>query len=142
VVERHQEEFVGGVEQVEQKPVHGGARIFDAAAEHTVADIEEHAQTDGDALARELGDGLPIAVLKYFEGVARQVDDQMTLAVGDGGGDASDLDAGAKWTFGPERRLRGQRRGRGDDAENRPARAHSPCYHQPPRDPLPEQDLS
>ena len=142
MVERHQEEFVGGVEQVEQKPVHGGARIFDAAAEHTVADIEEHAQTDGDALARELGDGLRVAVLEYFEGLAREVGDQVALAVSDGGGDAGDFDAGLERTFGPEGRLRGQRRGRGDDAENRPARAHSPCYHQPPRDPLPEQDLS
>ena len=142
MVERHQEELVCGIEQVEQKPVDGRARILDAAAEHAVADVEEHAQTDGDALARELGDGLRIAVLEHLEGLARQVDDQMTFAVGDGGGDAGDLDAGPKRTFGPERRLRGQRGGRGDDAKNRPARAHSPCYHQPPRDPLPEQDLS
>jgi len=98
--------------------------------------------TSSDALASELSNGLRIAVLEHLEGLARQVDDQMTFTVGDGGGDAGDLDTGPKRTFGPEWRLSGQRRARGDNAKNRPARTHGPCYHQPPRDPLPEQDLS
>src|SRR5262249_60838724 len=38
----------------------GRPRILDAAAEHAVADVEEHAQADGNPLAGELGDRLPI----------------------------------------------------------------------------------
>jgi len=40
VVERHQEELVGRVEQLEQEFVDRGARVVHPPAEHAVADVE------------------------------------------------------------------------------------------------------
>ena len=94
VVERHHEELVGGIEQVEQEPVDGRARVLDPLAEHAVADVEQHAEADRHALVGELRDRLLHAVLEDLERLARQAGDQMPFGVGDGGGDAGELDAG------------------------------------------------
>ena len=58
VVERHQEELVGRIEQLEQEPLDRGARVLDPPAEHAVADVEQHAEADRHALAGELRDRL------------------------------------------------------------------------------------
>ena len=71
MVEGHQEELVGRIEQLEQELVDRRARIVHPLAEHAVADVEQHAEADRHALARELRDGLPHAVLVDLERVAR-----------------------------------------------------------------------
>ena len=142
MVERHQKKLVGRVEQIEQKPVDRCAGIIEAAAEHAVADVEQHAETHRHTLSRELRDLLPVAVLEDLERVPRQVGHQMALAVGDRRRNAGELNAGLERALQPDRRLlRRQRGDGGDDAENRQARAHGSCYHHRPRYPLPDQDL-
>ena len=72
MVERHQEELVGRVEQIEQEPLDRRARVLDALAEHAVADVEQHAEADRHALVRELRDRLRVAVLEDLERLARR----------------------------------------------------------------------
>src|SRR5207247_1030410 len=115
--ERRHEKLVVFGEPDGEELVDGGARVNDAPAEHAVAGIEEDAEADRDALARELRQLLPLAVLVDLEGVAREPRDQMALAVGDCGGDADELDARAKWAGVAEERLlrMGDERKRGED---------------------------
>ena len=94
VVEGEDEELVRRIEQLEEKPVDGGTRILDALAIHAVADVEQHAEADRHALARELRHGLAFAVLEDVERVAVEPRDQAAFGITHGGRHADHLDAG------------------------------------------------
>ena len=96
MVEGEDEELVGRVEQLEQKPVDGGARILNPLAEHAVADVDEDAEAHRHALVGELRDLLQRAVLVHLEDLAAEAGDEPPLFVGHRRGDARDLDAGLK----------------------------------------------
>ena len=70
MVERHQEEHVVGRQQFQQKAGNRAAGVANAFPEHAVAHVEQQAQCDRDALMRELGDFLELAVLVYRERLA------------------------------------------------------------------------
>ena len=115
MVERHHEVLIVGVEQIEQEPLDRGAGVLDAPAEHAVARVEEHAQTDRHPFARELRDGLWLAVFEEFERLARQPAHQPSVGVAYGRVDAGELDAGTIEVRVAEdlalRQQRGARRG-------------------------------
>jgi hypothetical protein len=73
VIEDHERELVGRVEEDRQKVIEGFASIGDAPAVHAVAGIEQDPDADRDAVARELGDRLRCAVLEHLE-TAREAD--------------------------------------------------------------------
>jgi len=83
VVERHQENSSAGSSRSKRNRSTALRASLDAAAEHAVADIEQHAEADRHPLARELRDLLAVAILEHLERFARQVRDQMALAVSD-----------------------------------------------------------
>jgi hypothetical protein len=98
-------------------------RVGDTPAEHAVADVEEDAEADRHALARELRHLLPFAIVEHLEGVLRQVRDEMAVGVSHRHRDAGDVDAGAKGVRVAYRRLlrEGQRAGcreRGEQCED------------------------
>ena len=96
MIERRDEEFVVRIQQFEQEAVDRGARVLDALPEHAVADVDQHAETDGDPLVRELTNFLALPVLEDVERIARQTFDEVPLAVDHRRIDARDLDAGPK----------------------------------------------
>ncbi len=120
VVERDEEEFIRRIEQPEQELADRSARVLDALAVHAVADVEQHTQTDRDAIVRELRHLLLDAVLVDVERLARQVGDEVAFGVGDGRRDAGELDTRGERTLGAEgRRLRREACGRGGDENER-----------------------
>jgi len=130
VVERDEEELVGFVEQREEEAAHGGAGVRDALAVHAVADVEQQAQTDRDALVRERRHVLLLAVLVDCERLAWQTGDEMAFLVRDRGRKAGQLDAGRERPRIAYRRLalRRSERARQDD---RQAHGHRIlCPHQ------------
>ena len=98
MVEGQHEELVAGIEQLEQEAVDRRPRVLDAPAEHAVADVEQDAEADRHAVARELRDRLRLAVLEHLERVAVQACDQPPVRVAHGRGDARQLDAGSERT--------------------------------------------
>ena len=104
MVERHQEELVGGIEQIEQKAVDRRAGVLDPLAEHAVADVEEHTEADRHALARELRDRLAHAVFEELEGLPLEAGDEVPVLVGDRRRDEMFRTANARlqrWTTRP-----------------------------------------
>ena len=101
------------IQQLEQEAIERRAGIADARAEHAVAGVEQHAETDRHAFAGELRDGLRLAVLEYLEGFALEPAHQMTLGVEHGRVDTGQIDARPEQPPGPHddvlRRERGTR---------------------------------
>ena len=83
VVERHHEILVFVLQHFEQEALDRRARVLDAGAEHAVARVDEDAEADRDAFARELRDGLRIAVFEELEVLAGQAADEPALGVAD-----------------------------------------------------------
>ncbi len=94
MIERHHEELVGGVQQIEQEPFDGCPRVDDPLAEHAVARVEQHAEADGDPFVGELRDGLAFAVLVHLERLAWKAGDGTTLAIDHRRRDGDDVDTG------------------------------------------------
>ena len=93
MVERDHAELIGRIEQREEEPFDGGARVDEPLAEHAVAHVQQDGDADRHALARELRDGLPLAVLVDLEGVFGESGHQAAVLIEDGGGDADQIDA-------------------------------------------------
>jgi hypothetical protein len=133
MVERHQEELVGGIEQLEQELVDRRARIVHPLAEHAVADVEQHAEPDRHALVGELRHRLQDAVLVDLKRLAPESGDRVSFLVDDRRRDAGDLDAGLKQAAVGDGRLlrdetgRGERRDQEGESGRTETRAHSPC---------------
>src|SRR5206468_12831597 len=104
VIEREDEELVGAVEELEEEAIDRGARIRDPLAEHAVADVEQDAEADRHAIARELRDLLLDTVLEYLERLAIEPGNQPAFFVGHRRGDARQLDAGLKGTVAANER--------------------------------------
>ena len=128
MVEGEDEELVLVIELLEQKPVDGRARVRDAAAEHAVADVEQHAEAHGHALAGELRQVLFFPILEDVEIGAREIGDEMSVGIAHRHRDAGDVDARAERLpvlseaeggAGPE--------GRGNECNRH--QAHAPDYH-------------
>src|ERR1700719_2527740 len=69
MIERHNRELVGRIEQVDDESLHGRACVLNAAAEHAVARIDQDPEADRDALPGELRHRLRFTVLVDVERV-------------------------------------------------------------------------
>jgi hypothetical protein len=149
MVEREDEELVGRIEQIGEETIDGGARVLDALAEHAVADVEQQAEADRDAFIGELRDGLGLAVFEDLERFARKSRDQVAFGVGDGGGDADELDARLEGTRVLNRLLPGgidrpaaaeRHRDREGGGERQAARTHGDILPHVAYSPLADDD--
>jgi hypothetical protein len=83
VVEEQEEGLVLAREQVEHEPIERRPRVRHPAAEHAVADVDEDAQADRQAVTRKDRDLLPHAVLEQGEIVPSEAGDEPAALVGD-----------------------------------------------------------
>ena len=96
MVERHHEQRVVRRECLEEEPLDRHARVADPLAVHAVADIEQQAEPDRDAIMRELGDGLWHAVFEDRERVSGEIGHEASPLVAHRHRDRGNLDAGAQ----------------------------------------------
>jgi len=101
VVEDDDEDLVLGVQQVGHKPVEREPRVVDALPVHALADVEHHPHAERDAVAREVGDRLPLGVFEYLEVFAPEVPDQTSVLVDHRGRHLDEVDTGPEDVVGP-----------------------------------------
>ena len=95
MVEGEHEVLVGGIEQLEEEPLHRRTRVHETLAEHAVAHVQRQAERDRHSLVRELRDRPRLAILVELEGIARQPAHEPSVVVVHGGGHRDDLDTRA-----------------------------------------------
>ena len=67
---------------------------------HALADVEHDPDAERDAVAREVGHGLPLPVFEHLEVLALEVTDQTPVRVDHRGRHLDDVDAGTEDVVG------------------------------------------
>ena len=93
MIEGQHAEFVGGIQQLEEKLFDRRAGIGEPLTIHAVAHVEQHGQADRHAFVRELRHGLALAVLVDLECVFGKAGHQPAVMIYHGGGDADEVNA-------------------------------------------------
>ena len=119
VIEREHEELVRWIHQLEEELLDGAAGIDYALAEHAVAHVQQHAETDGHAFVRELRDRLQLAVLVDLERLPGQAQRETAVGIEHGGCERDHVDAGPQHALAALHFLRCRRAGHENGGDER-----------------------